>query len=694
MLAAKIFYILTYRWVGIAKTLPMRTVFRKSTKRLMAIESLRLIDHSWYSTRYRDTEGMNERQIELHFSSLGWREGRQCSPWFRFSQKRGSKDEIPDPLTLNQQTRVFCRLPFITDTNNRVAPNFEDEFCLADLDWLRQDYASHPYSLLKDLISANQVNRIVDHFEQVYVDDVQVESSHSFESRLLHEPFVKKNSRQLSRFLSLSQSNKVSLKEAKDELELGKKLVSIVIATEGKRESLIFAIQSALSQTYEKVEVILVLDGLSEVPAYLEDAKSKIKCFCISDKIGVSRARNLGAHEAKGDFLVFLDDDNLITAKHLEIGVSKLEMDLSQVYYSGQVRWNGMDFSTAFPASFNSYLYAPFNYARLLNHNFIDMNTAIISKSAFHDIGGFDETLERFVDWDLFLRLGSTNKFSCLPVPTSYYYDLGKASITSDRSPSWGTQVLRKADSRGTRIKTSGNVAVLKTSVIVPMFGYTNRLYGALEELLNNDSVTHIILEDDSYAPNMDLEFLARSNDKILYTHNADFARGFSHSVDRGLKKVPSECEMLLIMNDDVSPSANWWVRASDIFQTNANVSAIVPAEMRQGRSVMPHVIRRNKARPIDVTLSKHHKNYIRFIPSSDGLFEISYAPLFSVLVNLQRVPLEKITMYKDFSAHYMTDHLFCRDLREYGTLVYDSKLIFEHIGGASQLNEIKHTYF
>ncbi len=96
-------------------------------------------------------------------------------------------------------------------------------------------------------------------------------------------------------------------------------LVSIIIPVYNNENYIAATINSALQQTWENIEVIAVDDGSTDRSlAILNTFKSKrVRVFSQPNK-GASAARNKGLREAKGDFIQFLDGDDLLDSKKIE----------------------------------------------------------------------------------------------------------------------------------------------------------------------------------------------------------------------------------------------------------------------------------------------------------------------------------------------------------------------------------------
>jgi glycosyltransferase involved in cell wall biosynthesis len=109
-------------------------------------------------------------------------------------------------------------------------------------------------------------------------------------------------------------------------------LVTVIIPTCNRFEMLLCAIESVRLQTFKSIEII-VCDN-SMVPIDRRVFKSSdINYHYIAPMIGASKARNYGANLAKGEFLAFLDDDDIWDENFLEYMIKKMRKnDLDCVY--------------------------------------------------------------------------------------------------------------------------------------------------------------------------------------------------------------------------------------------------------------------------------------------------------------------------------------------------------------------------
>jgi glycosyltransferase involved in cell wall biosynthesis len=109
--------------------------------------------------------------------------------------------------------------------------------------------------------------------------------------------------------------------------------VSIIITNYNYREYLDECIQSALNQTYEKKEVIIVDDGSKDGSIELIESYRKKVHAIFKRNGGQASAMNAGLLKANGDFVIFLDSDDYLYEEAIEIIIAHLNKDMSRLHY-------------------------------------------------------------------------------------------------------------------------------------------------------------------------------------------------------------------------------------------------------------------------------------------------------------------------------------------------------------------------
>src|ERR1044071_7280152 len=99
--------------------------------------------------------------------------------------------------------------------------------------------------------------------------------------------------------------------------------VSVIIPCYNHAHFLRDAIESVLNQTYSHYEILVVDDGSTDDSATVAESYSKVRCVRQANQ-GLSAARNRGIRESQSEYLVFLDADDRLLPRALEIGVREL----------------------------------------------------------------------------------------------------------------------------------------------------------------------------------------------------------------------------------------------------------------------------------------------------------------------------------------------------------------------------------
>ena len=106
------------------------------------------------------------------------------------------------------------------------------------------------------------------------------------------------------------------------------KKVSVVVPVYNTEKYLQRCIQSILGQTYERLELILIDDGSTDSSGTLCDAAaqkdSRVKVLHKENE-GAGEARNYGINMAEGDYICFVDSDDYIAHRYIEIMLKTAE---------------------------------------------------------------------------------------------------------------------------------------------------------------------------------------------------------------------------------------------------------------------------------------------------------------------------------------------------------------------------------
>jgi len=174
--------------------------------------------------------------------------------------------------------------------------------------------------------------------------------------------------------------------------------ISCIIPTYNRTEFLVESINSVLAQTLPPDEIIIVNNGNKKINLPKE-IQGRVKVYDIVFHAGVSQARNFGALMASGDYLAFLDDDDLWNKDYL-LNISK--------EFNGEIDCFIGSFDQLVNGKISKYknAYDKLTINNLLTHNpGITGSNLVVSRKMFFKIGGFDVTLPTSEDKSFTIEL-------------------------------------------------------------------------------------------------------------------------------------------------------------------------------------------------------------------------------------------------------------------------------------------------
>ncbi|TXG78439.1 MAG: glycosyltransferase [Thermomicrobiales bacterium] len=197
-------------------------------------------------------------------------------------------------------------------------------------------------------------------------------------------------------------------------------LVSVVIASYNMGHYLATALRSALEQTYRDIEVIVIDDGSTDdtgdvVKPFLADARLR---YIHQANAGQAHAKNRGIHEARGEFVAFLDADDVWLPTKLERQMPLFQEEAVGVVFCRSVE---IDAQGAELRLLDFPLYRGAVSGDLLVFNFIGFSTSVVRRRCFERQGGFREDLGMGIDYELWLRLSAHYRFDFVDAPLVRY---------------------------------------------------------------------------------------------------------------------------------------------------------------------------------------------------------------------------------------------------------------------------------
>ena len=177
--------------------------------------------------------------------------------------------------------------------------------------------------------------------------------------------------------------------------------VTVVIAAHDAEAHIGVAIESVLAQTLPAAELIVVDDGSADATAEIAARYDGVEVLSQPNR-GPSAARNAGVARSSGDFLAFLDADDLMTPQRLEVQSGHLggHPDLEIVFGSQEVRME----DGAHPPYWAEGSALPVRTVGPGDIERIYHLSMLLRRSAWDRVGGFDESMRMSEDLDWTLR--------------------------------------------------------------------------------------------------------------------------------------------------------------------------------------------------------------------------------------------------------------------------------------------------
>ena len=404
-----------------------------------------------------------------------------------------------------------------------------------------------------------------------------------------------------------------------------KPLISVIMPVYNRKDVVMNAIDSVLNQTYENFELIVVddasTDGTTDLLKTINHEKVRV-IFHETNKYA-SGARNTGLRESKGEYIAYLDSDNLLDERYLAatVGAFLLLPDAGGLY-SAQYRYETYD-SDPFAVQF-----AAFNRSLLHNHNFVDMNCFAHRRDVYEKVGGFDETLKGADDWELILKISNNFKIYSVPFLLSKCYVGVVENRVSDLIPT----DMDKIRSQNEMLITKPSELKKKLTIIIPIFESVENLNECIDQIislkLNNLNIiisnnSAIDLTDFVNGLNLDYVNLVQTN-----------TQGFANAVNEGIDVSDIDSDILLLSkNAIVTPGSleSLQKHAYDLQDCGLAVSTqIYP----NGSSIRNHVPYAHIDYWCDITPSNYYKNIFNIPLFHNGEFlELNFTPFFCTYI-------------------------------------------------------------
>jgi glycosyltransferase involved in cell wall biosynthesis len=205
-------------------------------------------------------------------------------------------------------------------------------------------------------------------------------------------------------------------------------VVSVIIPTYNREQTISRAIESILNQTYQDFEIIIVDDGSTDNTKKLIHSfkDSRIQYIQHEHNKGPAAARNTGIKSSKGRYVAFQDSDDESLPYRLEKEVEVLNCNSKiEIVYGDMIRvfQDGYECAMNTPDMRSKHVKAHHAFISLKAER-VGIGTCVIRRSCFEEIGYFDTNLHRFEELDFFIRASESYHLHKIDTPVIKYHEV------------------------------------------------------------------------------------------------------------------------------------------------------------------------------------------------------------------------------------------------------------------------------
>ncbi len=198
-------------------------------------------------------------------------------------------------------------------------------------------------------------------------------------------------------------------------------LVSVIIPAYNRIHLTVRTVDSVLRQTHKNLDIIVVDDGSTDNTPQAMDAYYGQVRYYRKPNGGACSARNVGIREARGEYVAFLDCDDLYLPDKLALSVRFLQANAQYGFVHTAAHFIDDKDKVVGQYSHVRSRRDAATPSRLILGNFVCNSTVVVRREILAQAGLFDETIFTPADWDMWLRLAAVAPGGYLDVPLTMY---------------------------------------------------------------------------------------------------------------------------------------------------------------------------------------------------------------------------------------------------------------------------------
>jgi len=370
-------------------------------------------------------------------------------------------------------------------------------------------------------------------------------------------------------------------------------LVSVLVPTYNRPDPLKRALESITTQTYKNIEVIVVNDAGKDVSQVINAFRDRLTIKYLTHDINKDRsaARNTAIKHASGQYIAYLDDDDIFHPNHIETALQVLTTTDHKVVYTDAIRAYQIKSGNTYQTIKKDVPYS-IDYAKGIFYktNITPILCVVHNRSCFDEVGVFDESLPVLEDWDLWIRMAEKYDFYHIKeVTCEFSWRADGTSTTSSKQDEFAKTrelIYKKYRNnfqellltQNTTDKLTSHTPLQKpVSIIILTWNALDYTKKCVHSIQNHTKYPHEIILVDNASTDGTVEYLrnlvkGHSNYKLIENREN---RGFAAGNNQGVSAASGEYVMLL--NNDVLVSDGWLESLVESLERDEKIGMVGP---------------------------------------------------------------------------------------------------------------------
>ncbi len=362
-------------------------------------------------------------------------------------------------------------------------------------------------------------------------------------------------------------------------------MVSVIVPTYNRPDTLKRTLESIAAQTYKRIEAIVVNDAGEDVSGVIETFHDRLSIkYLVHDKNkGLAAVRNTAIKHASGQYIAYLDDDDIFHPHHIETAVKVLTTTSYKAVYTDAYRAYQTKEGDTYKVIKKDIPYS-IDYVKGIFYktNITPVLCVVHDRTCFDEAGIFDETLTVLEDWDLWIRMAEKYDFYHIKeVTCEFSWRADGTSTTSSKQDEFSKirELIYKKYYQKFQdaLAQTSAVARMPVSIIILTWNALEYTQKCVNSIQNHTRYPHEIVFVDNASTDGTVEYLrnlvkGHSNYKLIENREN---RGFAAGNNQGVSAASGECVMLL--NNDVLVSDGWLESLVESLEIDKNIGMVGP---------------------------------------------------------------------------------------------------------------------